>query len=302
MREAKKHKAYVYIGHNLGALPAIIKAAQKHNAKSIFDAEDFHRQETNDDSNSFSFTTAKYVEDKYLIRTNSITASSPQIADAYKQLYPTKKPVTILNVFPKNNYTKQRIINNTRPIKIFWFSQTTGANRGIEDIAKALKLLNPENFELHLLGYINNEAKKEFIDSVLFGINNIFFYDPIPPDDIINFASQFDIGLASENNTPLNRDICLTNKLFTYLHAGLTIITSDTTAQKYFMEENPGVGKVYHKNDPSSLAAILTAYQADRNLLFNTCEASLNLGNEKLNWENESIKFLLLMNETVKQN
>jgi hypothetical protein len=42
---ACQKKADLFIGHNLGALPAIVKAAKKHKAKSIFDFEDFHRGE-----------------------------------------------------------------------------------------------------------------------------------------------------------------------------------------------------------------------------------------------------------------
>ncbi|MEJ7610055.1 MAG: hypothetical protein WKF88_02635 [Ferruginibacter sp.] len=41
--EACKHKADLYIGHNLGAIEATVTAAGKFNGKAGFDAEDFHR-------------------------------------------------------------------------------------------------------------------------------------------------------------------------------------------------------------------------------------------------------------------
>ncbi len=302
IKEAKKHPADLYIGHNLGALPAIVKAAKKHAAKCGFDAEDFHRNEVSDDINSFNFKITKYLEDKYLTGVNYITASSPLIAEAYQQLYPGKNPVTILNVFPKNKSLKQRNINNSGPVKIFWFSQTLGTNRGIEDVAAALTFLNSENFELHLLGHIENAAKQEFIDNVLPGIENVYFHDPILPDEIIDFAAGFDIGLASEQTIPLNRDICLTNKLFTYLQAGLAILASDTTAQKKFIAENPDVGEIYYTTNPQSLIAVLSNYHLNRESLLNACKASLRTGLEKLNWENESQKFLLVIKETLKKN
>jgi glycosyltransferase involved in cell wall biosynthesis len=298
--EAKKHQGDIYIGHNIGALSAAVIAAKKNNAKCGFDAEDFHRQEVSDENRSFTFKTYKYIEDKYFSRLNYLTTSSPQIAEIYSKLYPYIKPVAILNVFPKNIGTQQRVINSTGPIKLFWFSQTIGANRGIEDVALALKLLNTTNFEIHLLGHIESEAKQQFLDKVLLAQSNIIFHAPIPSDEIVNFASQFDIGLAIENKTPLNRDICLTNKLFTYMQAGLAIIASDTTAQKCIMYENRAIGQVYQKEDVQSLATILTAYQQDRKMLLDACEASLKLGREKLNWENEGVKFLSLVNNTIK--
>jgi hypothetical protein len=111
-REAKKHKADLYIGHNLGALAAVIKAAEKHHAKSGFDAEDFHRQEVSDDKDSLHYKNVKYLEDKYLSKADYVTAASPQIADAYKRLYPGIKPVPILNVFLQDTSVKERAVNN----------------------------------------------------------------------------------------------------------------------------------------------------------------------------------------------
>jgi len=302
VHEAKKHRAGLYIGHNLGALAATVKAAKKHNAKCGFDAEDLHRYEVSDNIRSAPYRTAKYIEDKYYLSLDYVTASSPQISEAYQQLYPDKKPVTILNVFPKSAYTKQRIINKTGPVRLFWFSQTIGNNRGLDDIAKAIKFLRPEDFELHILGYIADDAKHEFINNTLMGISNIFFYDPLPPDDIINFASQFDVGLALEPGFSINNELALSNKLFSYLQSGLAIIVSDTTAQEYFISGYPEAGKIYHRNDLQSLTPILSAWQLNRETLYNTCEAALMLGREKLNWENESIKFLSLIKETLNNN
>lgn len=297
-REAKKHKADLYIGHNMGALAAVIKAAKKHNAKSGFDTEDFHRQEVSDDKNSLHYKNVKYLEDKYLSKADYVTSASPQIADAYQRLYPGIEPVSILNVFPQDTSVKKRTVNNGI-IKLFWFSQTIGANRGLEEVIEALNRLNSNNIELHLLGNSNDSIKQLFSNKAAAGKQQVFFHEPILADDLISFASQFDIGLASENSTPLNRNICLTNKIFTYLQAGLTIIASDTTAQKAFLNEHPEVGKVYQKNDIQSLTNILSAYQADREFLHNTCTASLKLGREKMNWENESKKFLQLVQTTL---
>ena len=302
VHEAKKHKADLYIGHNLGALPATVKAAQKYKAKCGFDIEDLHRHEVSDDTNSIPYKTAKYLEDKYFKGLDYLTASSPQIAHAYEHLYPYKKPLTILNVFPKSLLTEQRIFNNCGPTRLFWFSQTLGSNRGLDDIIKALKFLKTEDFELHLLGDIASYSSQQFIADALTGIKNVIFHGPIPPDDIVGLASQFDIGLALEPGFSTNNKLALSNKLFTYLQAGLAIIVSDTIAQRCFMEENPEVGKIYQKDDIQSLVTILADYQLNRELLFTTCKASLKLGREKLNWENESLKFLALVDGVLNEN
>lgn len=299
IREAKKHKADLYIAHNLGALAAAAKAAKKQNAKYGFDAEDFHRQEVSNNDGSFSFKIAKYLEDKYLKEADYITASSPQIADKYRQLYPAKKPLVILNVFPKNINPPEPVINKTGALKLFWFSQTIGNGRGLEEIFDALGVLKGVDLELHLLGDLPEGSFKDFLlKMTTSGALKIFIHSPIPSEQITAFASKFDIGLAIETGTILNRDICLTNKFFTYLNAGLAIIASDTTAQRTFMEHHPAIGKVYTKTNAGALANLLKYFSENRIELQKTREAALVLAQSTLNWETESVKFLNL----VKQN
>lgn len=299
IREAKKHQADFYIAHNLGALPAAVKAAKKYKAKCGFDAEDFHRNETDNSTTSLKYKLTKYIEDKYLPLTNYVTASSPQITAVYKQLYPLIDPVTILNVFPKTSAVNALAENLTEPIKIVWFSQTTGSNRGIEDMILALKLLNTKSFELHLLGNASNEIKDVFCDMAGVVSNRLFFHQPIAPDDVVAFVSQFDIGLASEPGFSINNELALSNKIFTYLQAGLAIIASNTPAQQSFLTAHSNVGALYPTKNAQVVADILADYNGDRQKLFDTRQASLKLGTEQLNWENESVKFLNLINNIL---
>lgn len=299
---AKKYPADLYIGHNLGALPAVIKTAKLYNARSGFDAEDFHRQEISDDKNSNHYKVVKHAEDKYFKYLDFMTASSPQIADAYKKLYPNLNLLTILNVFPVSYRTQTVPYCELQPIKLFWFSQTIGFNRGLNDIAKALRLLKSTKFELHLLGYLAKERMQGFIEQELNGIGNIFFYEPVPPDELIDFASKFDIGLALEPAFCKNNDIALSNKLFTYLQAGLAVIATDTKAQKYFLEKHPQIGHLYPKGNIEALTNILTSYMHQPGKLKSTCIAALNLGQTKLNWEVESKYYLEHIKGTLSSN
>jgi glycosyltransferase involved in cell wall biosynthesis len=299
MKEAVKFKADLYIGHNLGALPAAVIAAKKHKAKCGFDAEDFHRQEVSDDVNSLHYKLNKYIEDKYLPQTDYITASSPLITAKYQQLYPKKDITTILNVFPKSTPINVKSIKQKGPIKLIWFSQTVGKKRGIENIIKALELLNSNCIELHLLGNASEEIKNKFINLAQNTSKSLFFHPPIAPDKLIEFISQFDIGLACETGFSLNNTLALSNKIFTYIQAGLAVLSSDVTSQKQLLEQNPGFGSVYENNNIDSLINILTEYEANRQKLINNREAAFKLGQEKYNWENESQIFLDLVNKTL---
>jgi glycosyltransferase involved in cell wall biosynthesis len=291
-RTAKKYRADIYIGHNLGALSAVVVAAKSNSKPCGFDAEDFHRNEVSDHKTDSDVILKTFLEDKYIPKINYLTTSSPLISEEYKRLY-TQKPEIILNVFPKGGYIEP--VADTGVIKIFWFSQTIGHSRGIEEIVEAVKLSGQHLFALHLLGQCTAGFKKKLL---AMGVA-IQFHSPIPPGELISFARQFDIGIAAESKVPFNRDICLTNKIFTYMQAGLAIAASDTNAQSALLNANPLIGKIYQQNDIKSLAELLLFYHQSRVRLMESKKAALNLAESKFNWNIESRKFLAVVQKAL---
>jgi hypothetical protein len=53
-----------------------------------------------------------------------------------------------------------------------------------------------------------------------------------PPEEMVRLAAAYDIGLSLETDVSENRRLCLTNKIFTYLLAGVPVLLSDTPAQR----------------------------------------------------------------------
>lgn len=298
--KAAKIHADLYIAHNLGALPAAVKAAKKFKAKCGFDAEDFHRQESSDNTNSITFKLAKFIEDRYLPKLDYFTASSPLIAYKYQEIYPELKPEVIHNVFPKHSIKKANAKKDG--IQLFWFSQTIGKGRGIEDAIKALGILKKEHICIQLLGNIDEYHQNYFSNlAVNAGLkeHQIKYISPVFSEEIFEIASNCDIGLALEQELPLNRDICLTNKIFTYLTAGIAVVASETSSQKKFILENPTVGKSFAIGDFNSLSKIINAYDMDRTMLTLTKENARILASEKYNWENEQEKFIQIVEKQL---
>ena len=293
------YKADLYIGHNLAALPITVLAAERNKAKSGFDAEDFHRNETSDSTNDSSYIIAKKIEDKYLSRCSYNVVASPLIKQAYQKLYPSINTVVINNVFEKR-YLQGAKNGQNDVLKLFWFSQTIGEKRGIEEVIEALNLLNNKKIELHLLGKSNKQIEDYFLGLKSTDQINIYFYSPISPDQIFSFASNFDIGLALEVGKPFNRDICLTNKIFSYLTSGLAIVASDTKAQTKFLADNYGVGFIYPTGDIEKLAELINNFFVDRSFLYHTKAQSISLAKATFNWEKESKLLMGLINEIIK--
>jgi glycosyltransferase involved in cell wall biosynthesis len=88
-------------------------------------------------------------------------------------------------------------------------------------------------------------VRDQFATSFLESRSYIVLHGALEQSELHKQLSSFDVGLALENKREdINRDICLTNKIWAYLQAGLYILATDTMAQKQFMEERPWAGEV----------------------------------------------------------
>lgn len=299
---AQKIRADLYLAHNLGALPAAINAAKKNGAKCGFDAEDFHRNELSDNPKDFDVRIKTYLEDKYLFQLNYLSTASPLISKEYNAIYHNFKVRTILNTFPKQ-VVNSKTINKQGSTKLFWFSQTIGLSRGIEDIIWAMGQLRTYQIELHLLGEHHSSTTTYFdgLASANHLKNVIFYYSPIPESSIFDFAAKFDIGLAIEIGSPKNRDICLTNKIFTYVQSGLAILASNTQSQTAFLKDFPGMGIIYERRNKENLLAAIKNLM-DLESLNKFKKQAKVYADDTLNWEFEKQKFLTYIKQIFNEN
>lgn len=292
LKEAIRQKADLYIAHNLAALPAAVKAARLHGARVGFDAEDFHRGEFS--NTGIEKTLTILIENKYIPHLDYLSVASPLIGKAYAEIFPELNPLIINNVFTAK-VSPPKVNNSSSALRLFWFSQTIGIGRGIETIIRAMGQLNDLPVSLTLLGNISPEMKKYLLkiaDESAVPMSSLIFNPPVAEAEIFIIASQHDIGLGGEIPDCLNREYCLTNKIFTYLLAGNALVLSDTQAQKKFLDDYPAVGSIFRSEEPESLASVLRLYANEPDLLvthrMNAREIALN----ELNWEKEKKKFI----------
>lgn len=292
LKEAIKCKADLYIGHNLGALAIAVNAATFNSAKAGFDFEDYHRGE-NANVQTYDLKRIIYLENKYLPQLDHISAASPMIADRVGDHFPTFRNniITLLNYFPLSQqplFRKKSEDDNT--LQLFWFSQTIGVNRGLEIMIATMKLLNDPDIHLTLAGRCDADFTDFLENSVPELKYNIHFSGVISPDELPSFAANYDVGLALELPVPENRNICLTNKIFTYLLAGNAVILSGTIMQTAFNEENK-IGNVFNLENESELTQALLKYKNKKELELQR-KYNYNLAKQKLNWDLESEKLI----------
>ena len=299
-RAALRIPADLYIAHNLGALPAAVAAAAAHGARAGFDAEDFHSGECPYGAPvTLSAAAAEAIERRHLRCCDYVTAASAGIADAYASKYGIRRPVPILNVFP----LAQRLCglgetHTDGPFRLYWFSQTIGPDRGLQDAIDAMARLREIPLELHLRGSWQ-PGYREFVLARCraLGVDpaRIVSHPPGSPDEMVRLAAPYDVGLALEQPVSRNREICLTNKIFTYLLAGNAIAGTATEGQAPVLARLGDAAFSYQPGDGAALAAGLRRWWVDRDRLEAARRAAWRWGEREYNWDAEKDKFLDLV-------
>lgn len=289
--------AHYYIGHCLGGLHAAATAADRTHAQFGFDLEDFHDAETSESAEDPAQRAAtRILQANLLPRARHLTAAAPLIAAEYRKHYGVDATVT-LNVFPLRDAPPAPVepgpISAERPARIYWFSQTVGPQRGLEEtIAVLARLRTPT--ELHLRGHVA-PAYAEKLDALARqqGLSRPIKFLPFgQAAEMVRLAAGADLGLSTEQRSPFNRDICLTNKVFVYTLAGVPQIMTNTAAQSALAPELGAAAIVGDFADPAALAHRIDDYFADPALIAAARSTAWQLGQERFNWEHEQAIFL----------
>jgi glycosyltransferase involved in cell wall biosynthesis len=292
---AMSESADWFIAHTQAALPIAAEAANHWNAKLGFDCEDLLAEHGSDPAD-----VVKLIQRRYLPLCDHVSVPSKCLGDRLARDCAIPPPHVLYNVSPAYlaegmNSPKER---PTKPaLRLYWFGQTIGEGRGIEEAIASMGLLADAQVELHLRGRLDSEfrSKLEALGRKYFVLDKVFFHPAVPPMDVIRSMEQFDVGLALERPDHGNYALAATNKLFGYLLAGLAVAATDTPGHREAMEGIPASGFLYDAGNPAALADGLRNWIADRDTLRAAQQAAWNAAREKFCWDIEKQKFLNLL-------
>ncbi len=298
-------KADLYIAHYVAALPAAAAAAARHGALLGFDAEDFHSGEgQGGDAEEFRMELVKRIEESVLPACRHFTAASPLIARAYGALYGVT-PATVLNVFPlsmappspRSAPSQSAASQSTSStavggLRAYWFSQTIGLDRGLQSFIRAMARARTR-VTLDIRGG-NRWGHGDTLLALAreLGIGDRVTILPMAaPERMVTLAADYDLGLSLETDATQSRRLCLTNKIFTYLLAGIPVLMSDTPAQSELAPQLGSAGLIGSLADPQSLAHALDRL-GDPAALAGAKQTAWRLGRERYNWDYEKTALL----------
>jgi glycosyltransferase involved in cell wall biosynthesis len=225
------------------------------------------------------------------------TTTSNALAKKLAEVYMGKMPSVIYNVFYTQSNLLEKPVSFSQPLKLFWFSQTIGAGRGLEQFIKLSAAIKTK-FQLHLLGNVDDNYRAELYK--LIPAQHELYFHPLVEESQLSFKiAEFDIGLALELDSPKSRNYTITNKFFQYMQSGLPVIMTETEGQNegfekftqgYKLSQNPSSGEI----------AGLDKWLEDTSDLKSARERTIQAA-RFYNWENESKKLLTLVETAIEK-
>ncbi|MEO0454733.1 MAG: hypothetical protein AAFY98_11450 [Verrucomicrobiota bacterium] len=269
------------------------EAARLSRAKAGFDIEDYHPEEEVEIAQNRSRKRVAYrAMKKWLPLCRHLTAASPLIAEKCRQEFGIRA-VTILNTYPLEDAP----VNPVGPrgeVQFYWFSQTIGPGRGLEDFIFMMSAMETPS-ELILRGMISNTYLQHLRKITKpWAKHRLRVLDPCPPEKIVSACAGHTFGLCLENDYPMNRDLCLPNKIFAYLLAGTPVILSPTTAhRKLALELGSAAVVLDQKLSLNEKAKQIDEILSNTHYKENASSTALRLGRSVYNWDTEKIKLMM---------
>jgi glycosyltransferase involved in cell wall biosynthesis len=271
------------------ALPIAAAAASQLKARLGFDCEDLLGAGTSDPEEIIEL-----IERTYVPACDYVSAASQGMADELARRYGFARPIVLYNAFPLAiaygmTPPAQRRINTI--LRLHWFGQTIGAGRGIEDAIHAAGMLGGRA-ELYLRGRIDIDTQRrlERLAGESGLRSRLLFLPLIDHAELVRSLEQFDVGLALERPENRNSSVTASNKVFSYMLAGLAVAATETRGQREVLSTAPSVGFMYPAGDAKALAEALTKWIDDRQKLRAAQQAAWDTARARFCWDYEKIK------------
>lgn len=292
LRIARRRRPDLCIGHLEQGLWAVSRLAREGQRVGV-DMEDWYSEDlTAAGRRDRPLNLLKRLERQVLRYAAHRTCTSHAMSDALAEAYGCQQPQVIYNVFPQS---EQSSMDGNRldrrddsRFSIYWFSQTVGPDRGLDDLLAALPQVK-HKVEVHLRGNASAEAR-QWLDSRLDdGTRSlVHVHPPVPNDQLLSRIAEHDLGFAGEIPYCRNKDLTASNKIFHYLLGGLAVVASQTRGQEEVLAACPDAGMLYRPGDSAHLAHAIHQMLDSPGRLLAAKQAAATAARTRFCWELES--------------
>lgn len=172
------------------------------------------------------------------------------------------------------------------------------SGQGLEQLVQSLSFLS-HHIHIATLGPVQESAIADRLISIaksVGALDRFHILDPVPPTDVVAYASGADIGVIPRQNSCLNNAISLPNRVFELIMARLPIAAPSLPDMKSFVAEY-GIGLSFDETDAEDIARIVSEMlQPDRLAEF---RANVEVAARELCWESEGAKYVRILEDAA---
>jgi hypothetical protein len=193
-----------------------------------------------------------------------VTAAGHGVASYYRDRYGVD-PLVIDNVFALGARPLPR---DRRTLSLYWFSQTIGPRRGLDLLIDSLgRAAVP--VKLALRGRTDARFASALVARAagVAPLVDLHIEPPADPDQMVEIAARYDVGVSLEDQTIPHRALCTPNKLFVYLAGGLAVAASPTPGQQPILATAGGAVVPIDGSDTSRFEAAVRLWSRDRSAI-----------------------------------
>ena len=313
---AKKSASILTIGkfdicqaHDTYSLLAADKLRKRDNALIIYDA-----LEIDDDRSSINIAsindhwaikTERHMNATIIKKADLVLGVGPSLATWTQERYNLTEPVKVIrncSIFQPqfNDCEMKRDLGLGPNDRLGVVIGSIYHNQGFEQLIDALQHM-PVN--IHIAG-LGPSAAANYIEGLLAdakekGVSDRFhILPPQEPQNLIRYASGSDIGIISRQNTCLNNELSMPNKVFELIMSRLPIASSRLPDIAGLVQQYD-IGLIFDETDPKDMALVISEMLSSDTL--NRMKSAINNAAEELCWENESMKYLSAVETLAKQ-
>lgn len=262
------------------------------------DIEDWHSEDLLPEHRTHRpVSLLRTVERTLLNRAVHTTTTSLVLSEALHARYGGRRAEVVTNSFPLQPLAP--VEESAGAPVFFWFSQTLGAGRGLEEFFQAWVRTRPPS-RVVLLGTPTPGYAEHLLASLPPERRPLVAFLPlVPPDDLPALIARHHIGLALEQSDILSRDLTITNKILQYLNAGLAVVASNTAGQREVLARQPAAGVIVDLADTVAFAHALDSLLEDRRALATRRRAARALAENVYCWEREAPRRIALVAQAL---
>jgi glycosyltransferase involved in cell wall biosynthesis len=286
--------ADIYHAHDVAGLPACYIAALLRRRLLIFDAHERPLDEPSNELFHRMESLLAYLLARLVSRCAGIITVSPPILEELSNRYHVPMVSLVRNVLPFRAVPKsdrlRQLLGLGPAVRIALYQgHLQPLDRGLETLIRSAAFLEP-NIVIVMMGkgYGTIQSEYEALIASEGVADRVKIIPPVPYEELLEWTASADLGLiVYPHEFSLNVRLCLPNKLFEYLMAGLPVLASQLDAVAEVIKTYDA-GQIVSSLAPIDIGAVINTMLTNPAALAKMRQNALEAARRDLCWEKES--------------